>query len=1830
MAAEFAASAAANAVGNLTTEYASPYVSYFFRFGKIVEEFKNRRKELELKSDRVKNDVEEAIRQNEVIEEDVQHWRKRAEKELEETQCLEAQIERMKCFNWCPSWGWRYCLSKKVAKKTISIDKLLVSCNFPRVGHRKPPEGIEFFPSKDFMPNESSNFTFNEIIKALNTDGVNMIGLYGMPGVGKTTLAKEVGRHAKEQNLFDKVVMATMSQTPNINKIQDKIAELLGLKFEVSTEEGKAEELWRRLQGVEKILVIIDDVWNQFKLRAVGIPFGVEHEGCKVLLTTRLQQVCDRMNCQQKFQLDILSEGEAWTLLEDTAGLKDVSSRLKDVAKEVASECMGLPLAIVTIGNALKGASLDGWQAANKRLKDSRHLDNEEVSEDIYNCLKLSYDYLKGDNIRTCFLLCSLFPEDWNIKIEELVMLAIGHGLFSHIFFIEDLRREIREVLRNLQKSGLLLRTDDDGDERYVSMHDVVRDFAHWITSTGKNIFMVKEGLMEWPPSESCGSHTAISFWNSNINIFPEKLEFPELKILIFTGKTLVKVPIAFVEGMKALRVLRLENVIFSLEVLKLVTNLRTLCLVKCRLENISSLGNMKNLEILAFSGTNIYELPEELAALRGLKSLHFFYSGREQINFPPNLLSRLTSLQELYVICENNVDLSELNSLSCLTVLSLRVSTAQCFPENFVFPKLQSYIIVVNEYVPFMRGPNCRALEIVDSTSLSACNKLFCNVEKLALENVMGHKNIVPNVHPEGLQSLKNATIRKCSELKSIFPPCLSQSLLHLQKLEISECDRLEQVFDFPQEVGELLNASLQSLKNATIRKCSELKSIFPPCLAQSLLHLQDLEISECDRLEQVFDFPPQEVGELEVRPLSNLTSLELKSLPELKWIWKGPTHLVNLQSLKTLNIRGCEQLVYLFSTPLAQSLVHLQELEISRCDRLEQVFDFPQEVGELEVQLLSNLTSLKLESLSELKWIWKGPIHLVNLQSLKTLNIRWCMQLAYLFSTPLAQSLVHLQELEISWCNRLEQVFDFPQEVGELEVQLLSNLTSLKLESLSELKWIWKGPIHLVNLQSLKTLNIRWCNQLAYLFSTPLAQSLVHLQKLEISWCDRLEQVFDFPPQEVGELEVRPLSNLTFLRLDSLPKLKWIWKGPTHLVNLQSLNIWRCAQLTYLFSTPLARSLEHLEVLEIGNCDSLEHLIFDEAENEDQIVSNMDGHLLHWPKLSTLKIIDCGRLNYVFPITLAQGLPYLESVEITDCSQLKQVFNMKKDKGGRLLQDIVLQRLQILRLKNLEMLSSFCPENFVMSLSLKEFEVHSCPQLTDLKTLQAHLKDFKELLCNVRILTMDGIMYHKNLIPSVDPQGLNELTFLTLRDEKELECLVDTTDQGHVSTVPLLPNLTSLELELLPELKWICKGPNHSVCLQSLKVAVISRCNKLKYLFSPSLVQSLVMLEQLKIEYCDELEHIATELEIDDNIESDGGLLHPPPLPKLTSLEIHGCPRLQYVFNVAKENNGVDNAILPPSLEKLTIVVCPRFAKFIIQQVVHKRLQLKELRCSELEQDNLCDTINWENIFQIQDGHLLLRIEILNLQGIHQLQGPIQVASLPCLKDLKVSNCNELKSLFSSLLARNLPQLKILNIEYCEKLEEIIEMDQTSLASSSRGHLQTISFPSLQDIRISGCSNLKSLFPISVARSFANLERIKIKGPSKLEQVFGYQGELDIEDDQKGIVLSQLEIVDLSELSDLKSFAPTGCHFRFPSMWSFKITKSPKLTTSVIMDSKHPVPAITEEPQQVQNNTTEGFTTMEEIVDNQSTCNDIFWDGLKDQIPLYMTLGETRIMLR
>ncbi|MBA0809742.1 hypothetical protein Gohar_025366, partial [Gossypium harknessii] len=484
-------------------------------------------------------------------------------------------------------------------------------------------------------------------------------------------------------------------------------------------------------------------------------------------------------------------------------------------------------------------------------------------------------------------------------------------------------------ALKNLQKSSLLLETDV---AETVRMHDVVRDFAHWLTSTGENRFMVKDTLKEWPHMVGC--YTAIALWNcsSNIQNFPDKVEFSKLKTLFLKGEAgddLLVVPNAFFEEMKALQVLLLENV-FSPKGFHSLPNLKTLCCIRCKLEDFSSsLTNLRSLEILALFETKIDEITEELVKLSELKILFVEVEEEEEINFPPNLLSRLTSLEELHVRSKSNINLLELNSLSRLTAASLRLSTNHFSQEYFVLPKLQRYAIVVNDYVRYLEALTFRELTIRNfSSSLSAFNNLFCNVEKLKLGNVRGQKNIMPSIGKMGVNELTSLELESCKDMEFLTDITRDQgptvAFSHLVELNVANMVSLKGLC-----YGLSPTRFLQNLKQVIIRDCKELQVIF-----------------QMDKLsEQV---------KCQMPLLSNLTTLELYSLPKLESIWKlEPSHhaTASLARLKVVKIGDCDQLKTIFSPCLALSMLHLEELDVTWCDGLDQVIGFVLEEEIIEV---------------------------------------------------------------------------------------------------------------------------------------------------------------------------------------------------------------------------------------------------------------------------------------------------------------------------------------------------------------------------------------------------------------------------------------------------------------------------------------------------------------------------------------------------------------------------------------------------------------------------------------------------------------------------------------------------------------------------------------------------------------------------------------------------------------------------------------------------------------------------------------------------------------
>jgi len=87
----------------------------------------------------------------------------------------------------------------------------------------------------------------------------------------------------------------------------------LNQKLEKKTKGGRAGELSQRMRQ-KSACIILDDIWREVDLVEVGIPFGDEHNGFKLVVTSRYLNVLKRMGTQKEFDLRPLQEEDSWNL----------------------------------------------------------------------------------------------------------------------------------------------------------------------------------------------------------------------------------------------------------------------------------------------------------------------------------------------------------------------------------------------------------------------------------------------------------------------------------------------------------------------------------------------------------------------------------------------------------------------------------------------------------------------------------------------------------------------------------------------------------------------------------------------------------------------------------------------------------------------------------------------------------------------------------------------------------------------------------------------------------------------------------------------------------------------------------------------------------------------------------------------------------------------------------------------------------------------------------------------------------------------------------------------------------------------------------------------------------------------------------------------------------------------------------------------------------------------------------------------------------------------------------------------------------------------------
>ncbi|RVW64550.1 Disease resistance protein [Vitis vinifera] len=573
---------------------------------------------------------------------------------------------------------------------------------------------------------------------------------------GQSTLVKQVAQLAEDEKLFTAQVYIDVSWTRDseklqegIAKIQQKIADMLGLEFKGKDESTRAVELKQRLQK-EKILIILDDIWKLVCLEEVGIPSKDDQKGCKIVLASRNEDLLRKdMGARVCFPLQHLPKEEAWHLFKKTAGDSVEGDKLRPIAIEVVNECEGLPIAIVTIANALKDESVAVWENALDELRSAAPTNISGVDDKVYGCLKWSYNHLKGDEVKSLFLLCGWLSFG-DISMHQLLQYAMGLDLFDHLKSLEQARNKLVTLVRILKASSLLLDGEDHREEA-----------SRNIASKDPHQFVVREDVEEW--SETDGSKY-ISLNCKDVHELPHRCklgdialigELKKLQVLSMVGSDIQQLP-SEMGQLTNLRLLDLNDsegvsdgesnaCLSELNNLRHLTTIEIQLLPKLRFLNLEDLPELMNFDYFSSD----LETTSQGMCSQGNLDIHMpFFSY--QVSFPNLKKLEFTNLPKLKEIWHHQPSL-EFNNLKKIDVYGCKVLEyafdLQGLDENVeILPKLETLEL---QRLPRLRYIICNEDKndgmrcLFSSPMLMDFQNLKClTIQDCTYDNEEGHVN--------------------------------------------------------------------------------------------------------------------------------------------------------------------------------------------------------------------------------------------------------------------------------------------------------------------------------------------------------------------------------------------------------------------------------------------------------------------------------------------------------------------------------------------------------------------------------------------------------------------------------------------------------------------------------------------------------------------------------------------------------------------------------------------------------------------------------------------------------------------------------------------------------------------------------------------------------------------------------------------------------------------------------------------------------------------------------------------------------------------------------
>ncbi|KAH9627233.1 hypothetical protein KSS87_018509 [Heliosperma pusillum] len=1254
-------------------------------------------------------------------------------------------------FSLCDDYHGRYEMSKKAEFLVKHIQDDLIS-KYPRdsVTMRKRTRDLKPIPTQFCKGLVSRNKILDQILKSLNNDQVDMVGVFGMGGAGKTTLAKEVIKKVKDA--FAIKVMVEVSDAPDFVRIQAAIAESIDLPLhDIHDVAQRAIRLYNRLKELKKekqILIILDNVWKELNLDEIGIPYT-----CKLLLTTREREVCSVMNVRDVniLEVGLMDTNEAKELFKSLTGNQVDVREYRNVIERLLRKCGGLPLAIVATANLLKDKDLSTWENLADDLEKPILSQISGDYHHTFSILNKSYKFIQAKEKRIFFLLVCLSPLGSSASIESLMRYGMGLNLFEHVNKLSEAMKRANTWASELIMSSMLLEGDVKGD---VKIHDLVRDFA---------ISYATKGIPRWLDDETLKKYTAMSLTSKNDYSRLCAVEACKLQILILKGDLSPNFDDIFFNGMVNLEVLAFSNMKFqpSLpESMRNLKKLRTLCMEGCKLKDIELVGDLVNLLVLSLRESFVENLPNEIGNLCKLRLLDLSGCTSSKLPLISNgILSKLSRLEGLYLynnrpsVSGMKSDIEEANdiennSLPYLNALEIKVAVTEELPIDCQFiSRLDKFIISVGsgEISHETLKNFCCILNLEDIDYGNEFLKknwvkvLLKKADFLEMKCSHTFKHLVPQLDQDGFKSLRSLSLSACGSAKCIVDGRAMNNLIAfpcLQSLTLKGLWSLKMVCNgevSPGSFSKLQSLKLFSMHNLLcglpliprnineiiVSSCILLKFVFneDEVLPTELPSLKTLQLRNVPRLLSLVGSKklsntndplqgPQSFFDGKL-VLPSLDLLELDGCDDVVELWSKEISAPGFQNLKDIKIIGCKKLSSVGSISVFSILVQLETLSVKECEEMRQLISAEEtnnsEIGE-QIIRFPQLKYLELGYLKNLESFYEGASKL-EFPELQTLILD---TLGSMRNFARNTSALFDEKIDFS---RLEElrVISLNDEVMGLWDKQSMNATSNPAPMLRQLT-LGRSPglryIPSVILRNLSSLTLSHFQDNDVVFSSSdsgekegfvwIYSELPNLEELKVEGSQSLKELFKKENSNaIDDALTLFCGQVKTLELNTLPSLNTI---PLHrfksVVSLTLLEL----KWNYLISAHvLEDSLHHLQFLTVDSCQNMEALVV-----------NVGSHI-ELPKLKRLCLL---RLPCFVGISstpekeAALLLPSLESLVIEFCHNIEHFWS-----GSIMVPR--LQDLSLNRCYNLRHVLVGNIEDTIKLPSLQKVSFQHCPKI-------------------------------------------------------------------------------------------------------------------------------------------------------------------------------------------------------------------------------------------------------------------------------------------------------------------------------------------------------------------------------------------------------------------------------------------------------------------------------------------------------------------------------------